>query len=63
MSKNSIWQTVKSVAAAVFGVQSEQNYQRDFKQNSFVPFLLVGIVFVAIFVLTLVTIVNFVLPN
>lgn len=40
------------------GVQSDANYKRDFAQTSFVPFLLVGIVFVFIFVITLVAVVK-----
>jgi hypothetical protein len=48
----------KSVAASVFGVQSQQNYQHDFKQKSFVPFLVVGIVFVIALILSLILVVN-----
>jgi hypothetical protein len=57
--KASLWQVVKSVAASAMGVQSDVNYNRDFEQSSFVPFLLVGIVFVIIFVVTLIAIVKF----
>lgn len=52
-AKNTLWQTVKSVAASAFGVQSDANYQRDFNQTSFWPFLIVGVGFVAIFVVML----------
>lgn len=54
---------VKSVAASAMGVQSDDNYKRDFEQSSFVPFLLVGIVFVVIFVITLVAIAKFVVAT
>lgn len=52
------WQVLVSVAASMFGVQSHQNYQRDFQKHSFVPFLMVGILFVAVLVLLLVWVVN-----
>ncbi|WP_340680204.1 DUF2970 domain-containing protein [Paraglaciecola sp.] len=54
------WQVLMSVAASMFGVQSQLNRQRDFKQTSFIPFLCVGIVFVLGLVLLLVAIVSFV---
>ncbi|GAB2677483.1 DUF2970 domain-containing protein [Aliiglaciecola sp. 3_MG-2023] len=57
-SNNSLWGVFKSVAASVFGVQSHQNYEHDFQQKSFVPFLLVGIVFVIALILGLVAVVN-----
>lgn len=46
----------------MFGVQSHQNYQHDFQQKSFVPFLLVGLIFVVGLVLGLVLLVKLVLP-
>ncbi|WP_229161484.1 DUF2970 domain-containing protein [Fluctibacter halophilus] len=52
------WRVVKSVLASAFGVQSQQNYSHDFQQSSFLPFLIVGVIFVAVFVLTLVLIVR-----
>lgn len=55
------WQVFKSVAASVFGVQSHQNYESDFQKKSFVPFLVVGIIFVTALVLGLVLLVNLVL--
>ncbi|WP_040523320.1 DUF2970 domain-containing protein [Aliiglaciecola lipolytica] len=55
---NSLWGVFKSVAASMFGVQSHQNYEHDFQQKSFVPYLLVGIVFVIGLILGLVIIVN-----
>ncbi|MDC0603364.1 DUF2970 domain-containing protein [Aliiglaciecola sp.] len=58
---NSLWNVFKSVAASMFGVQSHRNYQHDFEQKSFVPFLLVGIIFVIGLILGLVLIVNLVL--
>ncbi len=52
---------VKSVFAAMFGVQSDKNRQRDFKQSSMVPYIVVGVVFVVLFVLGLMAIVSVVI--
>jgi hypothetical protein len=46
MAKVNLWQVVKSVAASVLGVQSDANYKNDFEQNSVVPFIIVGVIFV-----------------
>jgi hypothetical protein len=54
------WQLLLSVAAAMFGVQSQNNYVRDFQETSFVPFLMIGILFVFALVISLVTLVNFI---
>ncbi|WP_229360337.1 DUF2970 domain-containing protein [Ferrimonas sediminicola] len=52
---------VASVLAALFGVQSEANRQRDFSQTSPLPFILTGVVLVTLFVLGLIALVNRVL--
>lgn len=52
---------VKSVFAAAFGVQSQRNRERDFGQGSYRHFVVAGIVFTVLFVLTLVTVVRIVL--
>ncbi|MFC3093759.1 DUF2970 domain-containing protein [Alteromonas sediminis] len=49
----SLWHVLKSVLAGAFGVQSDKNYHQDFKQSSPVPYIVVGIVFVVVFVLSL----------
>ncbi|CZF84567.1 hypothetical protein GCE9029_04483 [Grimontia celer] len=54
---------VKSVFAAMFGVQSDKNRQRDFQQSSMVPYIIVGFVFVAVFVLGLMGLVSLVTPD
>jgi len=54
----SFWQVVKSVLAGAFGVQSDKNYQQDFNQSSPMPYILVGIAFVVLFVLSLVFLVS-----
>lgn len=53
--------TMKSVAAAFFGVQSDANRTRDFTQGKFVHFAIAGAIAVILFVLSLVLIVNLVL--
>ena len=47
----------------MFGVQSDANYQRDFEQKSFVPFLIVGVAFVVVFVIGLIIFVNALVGN
>lgn len=61
MAKNNLWQVVKSVAASVMGVQSDANYKSDFQQTSFVPYAIVGVLFVLGLIGILVLIVNLVL--
>jgi len=53
--------TVKSVAAAFLGVQSNKNRERDFSEGKFSHFVIVGLVAVALFIGTLVTIVSLVI--
>ncbi|MFT6989315.1 MAG: hypothetical protein ACJASL_001286 [Paraglaciecola sp.] len=57
-SKINLWQVFKSVAASVLGVQSNANYKDDFEQPSFVPFVIVGVLFVLGLIGILVLIVN-----
>jgi len=61
MAKNNLWQVFKSVAASVLGVQSDANYKKDFEQTSFVPFAIVGVIFVLGLIALLVLVVNLVL--
>lgn len=51
-----------SVLAALFGVQTEQNRQRDFSKGHPGVFIAVGVVFIVLFVATLLLVVNLVLP-
>jgi len=60
-SKTNLWKVFKSVAASVLGVQSHANYKDDFEQPSFVPFVIVGILFVLGLIGILVLIINLVL--
>ncbi|MDN4503949.1 DUF2970 domain-containing protein [Alteromonadaceae bacterium BrNp21-10] len=52
------WKVFKSVAAGAFGVQTEANRQHDFQQKSIIPFIIVGVIFVLLFISTLLVIVN-----
>lgn len=61
MAKQNLWNVVKSVAASVFGVQSDANYKSDFQQSSFVPYAIVGVLFVLGLIGILVLIVKLVL--
>jgi len=55
-------QIMLSVIAAAFGVQTGKNYERDFTSGSPLPYIVGGVVFTALFVLTIVAVVSLVLP-
>ena len=57
----SFWQMLHSVMAAAFGVQSGKNRARDFTHGKPSHFVILGILFTAIFALTLFGIVKLVL--
>lgn len=54
---------VSSVFAAAFGVQSSKNRERDFKHGKARTFIIAGIVFTALFVLTVFSVVKMVLQQ
>ncbi|OUR74619.1 DUF2970 domain-containing protein [Marinomonas sp. 42_23_T18] len=54
-----IWKVFKAVFSAFIGVQSDKNRLDDFQSNSPIPFILVGIFMVLIFIISLVYLVNF----
>ena len=58
----SFLQVMLSVFAAAFGVQKDENYERDFASSSPLPFIVGGILFTVLFVLTIVGVVMLVLP-
>ncbi|MFT6433658.1 MAG: hypothetical protein ACJAVI_001700 [Candidatus Azotimanducaceae bacterium] len=58
----SFFQVMMSVFAAAFGVQKDENYERDFTTGSPLPYIVGGILFTVLFVLTLVGVVMLVLP-
>jgi len=55
--------TIKSVAAAFFGVQSNKNRERDFSQGKLSHFIIVGVLGVFIFIAVLIAIVALVIPS
>jgi hypothetical protein len=54
---------VASIVAAAFGVQSSRARERDFAQGNYRHFIVGGIVFTVLFVLTLVLVVRMVLAE
>jgi hypothetical protein len=59
----SLWQTIVSVAAAFFGVQSSKNRRRDFSRGKASHFIIMGVVMTIVFITTLVVIVKLVLHH
>ncbi len=57
----SVWQVIKSVLAAAFGVQSEAARLRDFQSGKPAPFIIAGLIFTVLFVLVLILVVRLVL--
>lgn len=53
-----LWQTVASVAASFFGVQSSKNRQRDFKHGNPVHFIVIGLLATAAFIALVVLLVR-----
>ena len=47
----SLWQVTKSVLAAGFGVQSNENRERDFKHGKASQFIILGLIFTILFIL------------
>ncbi|HSW14530.1 MAG TPA: DUF2970 domain-containing protein [Solimonas sp.] len=47
----SLWQTVASVAASFFGVQSSKNRERDFKHGKASHFIVIGLLMTLLFAL------------
>ena len=59
--RQTLWQTVASVGAAFFGVQSSKNRERDFKHGKASHFILVGLLATAAFVIVVTLAVRFAL--
>ena len=62
-NKPSLISVVKSILAAAIGVQSDKNRTRDFEQGSPLTFIVGGIVFTLLFIVSLSLIVGFVLSR
>ncbi len=56
------WRMLLSVMQASFGVQNRKNKERDFASGSIKGFVVAALIFTAVFVLVLVTVVRMVLP-
>ncbi len=57
------WQTISSVLASFFGVQSSKNRERDFRHGKARNFIIVGLVMTVLFVLSIVLLVQVVLRS
>ena len=62
-TKPGFWQVVLSVLAAALGVNSRRNQERDFESSTPLPFIVGGVIFGVIFVVTIALIVMLVLEN
>jgi uncharacterized BrkB/YihY/UPF0761 family membrane protein len=60
---SSLINTIKSVASAFFGVQSNKNRERDFSQGKLSHFIIVGVIGVFIFIAVLIAIVALIIPS
>ena len=49
-----LWQTIASVAASFFGVQSSKNRERDFKRGDPSRFIVMGLAATAVFILVVI---------
>jgi len=56
-------QTIKSVLAAFFGVQSNKNRQIDFSQGKISHFIIAGVFAVVAFIAILIAVVYLVIPS
>lgn len=54
---------ITSVFAAAFGVQSRKNQERDFKHGKARVFIIAGVVFTLLFILTVFSVVSLVLKQ
>lgn len=61
--KMTLMQTAQSVLWAMLGVQSKRNARRDFSQGKLSHFVVIGLVFTLLFILTLVSVIQLVIPD
>jgi len=61
MSKPTITQVIRSILAAVIGVQSNANRQRDLKEGHLSVYLIGGLIFTVLFVSAIVFLVSTIL--
>lgn len=55
------WKMVLSVLASAFGVQSHDNYERDFNSGKLAGFIVIGVVFVGLLIAALAGLVSVIL--
>ncbi|WP_297475276.1 DUF2970 domain-containing protein [uncultured Photobacterium sp.] len=55
-SRTTAWQIIKSVLAALFGVQSQQQQQQDFQHSSPWLFIVIGGIVIVLLVIILIAI-------
>ena len=60
---HTLWDTVRSVGASFFGVQSSKNRERDFKHGKASHFIVMGLVATAVFILFVTLAVRFALKQ
>jgi len=56
------WQLLGSTLAAAVGVQSSKNRKRDFTYGKPIHFILMGIVFTALFIVLVASVVSWIVP-
>lgn len=56
-----LWDVAKSIFAALLGVQKRANYERDFQHGRPWQYIILGLVFVVIFILIIVGVVRLVM--
>jgi len=57
------FQVISSVGAAMFGVQSDKNRQRDFKKGKLWHYIVGGVLFAAVFIAILIAVVKMALSD
>jgi hypothetical protein len=61
--KQGLWATFKGVWAAFLGVQSSKQQEEDFTKGSATQYIVIGLIFVVIFILVVVGVVNIVMSS
>ena len=61
--KPGVLNVIFSDLAAMIGIQSEKNRERDFSKGDITNYLFVGVIVVAIFIFTLISFVNSILED
>jgi hypothetical protein len=61
--KLTLAQEIGSVLASFFGVQSRKNRERDFSRGNAKRFIVLGVVFTLLFVLTVIGVVRLIMRN